>query len=90
MNPFMKCCGYYCSCILFVSFFFFGIMIALVSSRNWWIIRDFPHETDEKIDALVIVVIVNAICFALCVGCTYVGVRKEGVEREEQERKIEA
>ena len=51
MNPIAKCCGFYCSCILVVSFFFFGILIQLIEDRNWWIIRDFPHETDTKIEA---------------------------------------
>lgn len=30
MNPIMKCCGYYCSCILLVGVVVFGIMIGLI------------------------------------------------------------
>ena len=73
MNPILKCCGFYCSCILVVSFFFYAVMIALIQQRNWWIIRDFAHDTDSKIDALTIAMAVNAVCLVLCIGCTAYG-----------------
>lgn len=83
MNPILKCCGYYCSCIIVVSFFFYGILIALIQNRNWWIVRDFSHDTDSKIESITLAMIVNAICLAVCVGCTAYGTIQE---RKEQAR----
>ena len=73
----MKCCGYYCSCILVVSFFFYSILIYLIHSRNWWIIRDFPHDTDSKIEAIILAMVANFVCLIGCVGCTYMGRQAE-------------
>jgi len=77
MNPIVKCCGYYCSCILIVSFFFYGALIALISNKNYWVIRDFPHDTDSKIEALTIAIVVNVVCLAICVSCTAYGTMQE-------------
>lgn len=77
MHPIVKCCGYYCSCILIVSFFFYGALIALISKKNYWIIRDFPHETESKITALTYAIVVNVICLAICVSCTAYGTMEE-------------
>jgi hypothetical protein len=95
MNPIAKCCGYYCSCILVVSFFFFGILIALIQQRNWWIIREFAHDTDSKIEAITLVMITNGLCLFLCVGCTVYGTMQEKKEllrlerlEEEQENEL--
>jgi hypothetical protein len=77
MNPIMKCCGYYCSCILIVSFFFYGILIYLIQTRNWWIIRDFPHDTDSKVQAITLAMVANAVCLAGCIGCTWYGRQQE-------------
>jgi hypothetical protein len=90
MNPIAKCCGYYCSCILVVSFFFFGILIELIKERNLWIIRDFANDTESKIEAIVIVMIMNAVCLVLCAGCTFMGVRAEKQEQLRLEREEEA
>ncbi len=86
MNPIMKCCGYYCSCIIFVSFFFYGMLIYLIGQRNWWLIRDFPHDTDSKIEALTFAMIANAICLIGCVGCLWYNNMQEKKERELAER----
>lgn len=77
MNPIAKCCGYYCSCVLVVSFFFFGILIQLIEDRNWWVIREFPHDTATKIEAITVVMIMNAVCLVLCFGCTFYGIKQE-------------
>jgi uncharacterized membrane protein (DUF485 family) len=69
MHPILKCCGYYCSCILVASLAFFGILIALISTHNPWLTREFRHDTESRVTALIIAIIVNAICFVLCVGC---------------------
>jgi len=90
MNPIAKCCGFYCSCILVVSFIFFGFLIQFIRERNWWIIRDFPHKTDEKIEALSIVMVMNAVCLVLCAGCTFFGVRAEKAEELRLQKEEEA
>ncbi len=89
MNPIMKCCGYYCSCLIAVSFFFYALLIYLINERNWWIIRDFPHDTDSKIKAITIAMIVNAVCLVGCVGCLAYGQAQERKEAEEAERREE-
>lgn len=83
MNPIMKCCGYYCSCILLVSFAFYGILIGLLMQGNKWLTRDFPHEIDAKVDAVIIALIVNGVCFILCVGCMVVGKIQENKKLKE-------
>ncbi len=85
----MKCCGYYCSCLIVVSFFFYGLLIYLINERNWWIIRDFPHDTDSKVKALSIAMIVNAVCLFGCIGCLAYGQAQERKEAEEAERREE-
>ena len=87
MNPIMKCCGYYCTCIIMVSFFFYGMLIYLIKERNWWIIRDFPNDTDSKIKAITIAMVVNGICLLGCVGCLVQGQNQEKREAEEKERR---
>ncbi len=77
MNPMIKCCGYYCSCILLVSFAFYGVLIALLHQKNPYLTRDFPHEIDDKIDAVIIALVVNGVCFVGCVLCTVIGTCKE-------------
>ena len=86
MNPIMKCCGYYCSCIIFFSFFFFGILIFLIKQGNWWLIRDFPHDTGSKVEALTIAMIVNFVCLVGCIGCLKYNADKEEEERKKAER----
>lgn len=77
MNPILKCCGYYCSCLLIVGIVFFGILIGLIQSKNKWLVRNFPHDTDSKVDALIIAIVANAVCFVLCVACLMVGTCSE-------------
>ena len=86
MHPIMKCCGYYCSCVIVFSFAFYGILIYLISSRNWWIIRDFPDDTDSKVQAITIAMVVNAVCLVGCVGCLKYNAAKEEEERIRAER----
>jgi len=69
----MKCCGYYCSCILLVGVVVFGIMIGLIQSHNPWLTREFKHDIDSRVDALIIAIIVNGVCFFMCVACLMVG-----------------
>ncbi len=82
MNPIKKCCGYFCSCILVVSLFLLWNLFEVIKERNWWIIY-FSNDTDTKFYAIVIVMIMNALCLVLCAGCTLNGVR---AEKEEQLR----
>jgi len=85
----MKCCGYYCSCIIVVSFFFYGILIYLINKRNWWVIKDFSHDTESKIESIIIAMIVNAVCLLGCIGCLAHGRAQEKREAEEVERREE-
>ena len=89
MNPIMKCCGYYCSCIIVVSFFFYAILIYLIESKNWWVIRDFPHDTDSKVKSIYIAMAVNAVCLVGCIGCLMQGQAEEKRAAEEAERREE-
>ncbi len=89
MNPIMKCCGYYCSCIIIVSFFFYAILIYLIQSHNTWVIRDFHHDADKKVESIVIAMIVNAVCLVGCIGCLAHGKAQEKREAEEEERRQE-
>ena len=73
MHPILKCCGIYCSCILVISFVFYGILIALVATGNPWLTREFRHDIDSKVEALVLALIVNAVCLVGCVACTAFG-----------------
>eukprot|EP00347_Sterkiella_histriomuscorum_P021119 403335179 len=82
----MKCCGYYCSCLLIVGIVVFGILIGLIQSHNPWLTREFRHETDQKVDALIIAIIVNAVCFVLCVACLAVGSCSEIKQKKLQEQ----
>jgi multisubunit Na+/H+ antiporter MnhC subunit len=77
MNPIMKCCGYYCSCITLVGIVFFGILIGLIKSHNPWLTKEFPHDIDTRVEALVIAIIANAVCFGLCVTCVVIGTCQE-------------
>ena len=86
MHPLMKCCGYYCTCVIFFSFFFFGILIFLIKQGNWWLIRDFPHDTESKVSALTTAIVVNIICFISCVACLKYNAIKEEEERKRAER----
>lgn len=73
MHPIVKCCGYYCSCILVLSLAFFGILIGLIESHNPWLTKEFRHDIDTRTSALILAIIVNAICFVGCVACIMVG-----------------
>jgi len=85
MNPILKCCGYYCSCLLIVGIVVFGIMIGLIQAHNPWLTREFGQNIQPRVDALIIAIIVNAVCFGLCVVCLVVGQVKETKERREIE-----
>jgi hypothetical protein len=85
MNPILKCCGYYCSCLLIVGIVFFGILIGLIKSHNKWLTREFAHDTESKVDALIIAIVANAVCFVLCVACLMVGSCSEAKQRKLQE-----
>ena len=89
MNPIMKCCGYYCSCIIVVSFFFYAIMIYLIKAGNWWIIRDFPNDTESKVKSIIIAMVVNAVCLVGCISCLRYGQAQEKLQAEEEERREE-
>jgi hypothetical protein len=86
MNPIMKCCGYYCSCVIVFSFAFFGILIYLINSGNQWITRDFHEAPESRVQAITIAMIVNAVCLVGCVGCLKYNAAKEEEERVRAER----
>ena len=73
MHPIAKCCGYYCSCILMVSLAFYGILIILIESGNPWLTKGFAKDKASKVDAIIVALVVNAICMVLCIGCVLVG-----------------
>lgn len=77
MHPIAKCCGYYCSCILVVSIVFFGILIGLIKSHNPWLTKEFSHDIDTRVDAIIIAIIVNSVCFFMCLACVVVGTCQE-------------
>lgn len=82
MNPLLKCCGYYCSCILVASLIFFGILIAMISGGNSYLVKD-PSQIHDKVKALTTALICNAVIFGLCVSCLVYGRMKEPKAVEE-------
>ena len=78
MNPMLKFYGQYCSCLAALSLIFFGILIIIVGKRNPYLVRGATEEEiSSKIKALVIAIIVNAVCFVLCAACVFFGVMQE-------------
>ena len=81
----LKCCGAYCSCILVVGVGFFLILIGLIHSGNRFLLRK-PEEKEDKIEALVIAIIINLVCLVGCVACTcYVRCTDKGEPIDEDE-----
>jgi len=61
----------------------------LINKRNWWVIKDFSHDTESKIESIIIAMIVNAVCLVGCIGCLAHGRAQEKREAEEAERREE-
>ena len=81
----LKCCGMYCSCLLVVGIGFFAILISLIHHENVFLLRE-RSEKEEKIDALVTAIIINAVCLVGCIGCTvYVKMTDKGEPVDEEE-----
>ena len=81
----MKCCGMYCSCLLVVGIGFFLILIGLIHNENVFLLRE-KSEKDEKIDALVTAIIMNAVCLVGCIACTcYVRMTDKGEPVDDDE-----
>lgn len=86
MNPILKCCGYYCSCIAILGVVFFGILIGLVRDENPFLVRhQDEEERGEKVQALIIAIIFNSVCFVACAGCIAFGKYKESLQKDEYE-----
>ena len=89
MNPMLKCCGVYCSCLAFFGIILFAIMIVIVSNENPYLIKGLTEEgISDKITALIIAIIVNAGCFVGCAGCVSIGMfaeKREAKRIEEEE-----
>ena len=66
----LKICGYYCSCLLIVGIGFYAILIALIGTCNRYLLKH-EHEKEEKIEAFVIAIVINAVCLAGCIACTF-------------------
>ena len=78
MHPILKCCGYYCACLTIMGIIFFAIMIGVVANENPYLVKgQTEDQISEKITALVIAIVVNGICFVLCVACVCVGKMQE-------------
>ena len=84
MNPIMKCCGYYCSCILLVGIIFFLILICLIQSENPYLLKH-PEEKGDKVEALTIAIICNAVCVGLCIACLIYGKMTEPKLKDDYE-----
>ena len=81
----LKCCGMYCSCLLTVGIGFFLILMGLIYSGNHFLLRE-EHEKEEKIDALVTAIIINAVCLVGCIACTcYVKMTDKGEPIDDDE-----
>ena len=46
MHPVLKCCGYYCSFLMLVGFFFFLIMLAMEATDSPYL-SDFQAKSDS-------------------------------------------
>jgi hypothetical protein len=85
MHPLLKCCGYYCACLAFFSLPFYIILIGLVDSENAYLVGgEGDDAVDDKIDALVIALIVNGVCFVLCTLCVIFGRIQEANEEKKK------
>ena len=84
MNPFAKCCGAYCACLMVFGIIFFGILAIMENNGNMFLTREHPEQTGDKIFALVIAMAINAVCFVNCVACLIIGTRREAEEARKQ------
>jgi hypothetical protein len=84
MNPFAKCCGLYCSCLMVTGIIFFAILAVMESRGNIFLTREHPEATDEKVNALMIAMALNAVCLINCIACVVVGTRREKEEARKQ------
>ena len=89
MHPFSKCCGMYCSCLMVVGIVFFAILAALEASKNPFLNRHHPEESGQRVFALGMAMLINAVVFIGCFTCTNLGLKaetalkaKEDAERE--------
>ncbi len=49
-------------------------------------IRDFPHETEAKVEAITLAMFVNAVCLVGCIGCLWYNGKQEEIERLKAEK----
>ena len=81
----MKCCGYYCTCLLVVAIGFFLILIGLINSGNRFLLKE-EHLKHEKVEALVVAIIISAVCLTGCIACTiYVRLTDKGEPVDDDE-----
>ena len=87
MNPIMKCCGVYCSCLACVSLIFYSLLIVIIDSDNKYVTGEMDREEkDGKMTALLIAIIVNIGCLVVCVVGLTVGLVQE---RNEEKKRIQ-
>ena len=46
MNPFIKCCGYYCAMLMCVALYFFVVLIILEQTKSPFM-HDFQEPNDD-------------------------------------------
>ena len=82
MNQGLKCCGYYCSCLMIFGMLFFLILIIMQVNRNPFLTSKDPEETSDRISALAIAMGINLVCLFNCIMCLKVNDKKDKLKRE--------
>ena len=82
MNPFCKCCGYYCTFTMFIGILFFAIWAAMEATESPWfgIFQEDAYTGDtgtaseqysQKEMECIYALIINAAVMICCFTCTY-------------------
>ena len=92
MNPVLKCCGYYCTFLMIVGIFFFGVMIALEATESPYL-GDFQMGSESSYTTMtrecawaLLINIAGIIC---CMACTIAQDRKPHEEDDEEDIQAE-
>ena len=85
MNPILNCCCWYCSSLMVLGLFFFGLLIWLIKTDNEFLHHGLkPGQADKQVTALGIAMGINAGLAIVC--CTIInccGKKRENLEEKD-------
>ena len=87
MNPLIKCCGYYCSCLCVVGIIVFALLAIMEANMNPVLARIAPEESTDRRNALIIACVVNAVCATMILVSIHVLGKKEAGKTEAGKKK---